>query len=183
MKISQLGEFDLIERIKNKNKRAVHRSEMVLGIGDDCAVVKCRKDTHFLFTTDTLVENVHFSKKYCNFIDIGYKSIAVNLSDIAAMGGVPLYALVTAGLPTSTTVKETDDIYRGIAKLTSEFNVEIIGGDTVKSPSLTFISVTLIGKTLNGTGIKRSGARAGDTVFTTGPLAILQQDSISFKKT
>ena len=168
MKISQLGEFGLIERIREKNKKAVHHSGTIIGIGDDCAVVKCSGSEHFLFTTDTLVENVHFSKKYYSFFDIGYKSLAVNLSDIAAMGGLPLYALVTAGFPAETKIEDADEIYRGISKLASEFNVEIIGGDTVKSPSALIISITLIGKTIYGSGIKRSGAVAGDLIFTTG---------------
>jgi len=167
LKISQLGEFGLIERIREKNKKAVHHSGTVVGIGDDCAVVKCRNE-NLLFTTDTLVENVHFSKKYYSFFDIGYKSLAVNLSDIAAMGGMPLYALVTAGFPAETKVKDADEIYRAIRKLATEFNVEIIGGDTVKSPAALIISITLIGKTIFGSGIKRSGAVAGDLIFTTG---------------
>lgn len=168
MKISQLGEFGLIEKIREKNKKAVHHSETIIGIGDDCAVVKCSIGDHLLFTTDTLVENVHFSKKYYSFFDIGYKSLAVNLSDIAAMGGMPLYSLVTAGFPAGTKIKDTDEIYRGISKLASEFNVEIIGGDTVKSPAAVIISITLIGKTIHGSGIKRNGAVAGDLIFTTG---------------
>jgi len=168
LKISQLGEFGLIERIREKNKKAVHHSGTVVGIGDDCAVVKCRRSEYVLFTTDTLVENVHFSKKYYSFFDIGYKSLAVNLSDIAAMGGMPLYSLVTAGFPAETKIADADEIYRGISKLASEFNVEIIGGDTVKSPAAVIISITLIGKTIRGSGIKRSGAVAGDLIFTTG---------------
>ncbi len=167
MKISQLGEFGLIERIREKNKKAVHHSGTVIGICDDCAVVKCGNE-NLLFTTDTLVENVHFSKKYFSFFDIGYKSLAVNLSDIAAMGGVPLYSLVTAGFSAEAKIEDADEIYRGINKLASEFNVEIIGGDTVKSPTALIISITLIGKTIYGTGIKRSGAKPGDLIFTTG---------------
>ncbi|MFH1541306.1 MAG: thiamine-phosphate kinase [Elusimicrobiota bacterium] len=171
MKLSQLGEFGLIERIRKKSKLAVHHPETIVGIGDDCAVVKCTSNKHLLFTTDMLVENIHFSKKYYSFFDIGYKSLAVNLSDIAAMGGVPLYALITAGFPTETKVIEADEIYCGINKLASEFNVEIIGGDTVKSPTALIISITLVGKTISdthGTCIKRSGAKDGDLIFTTG---------------
>ncbi|PKM92875.1 MAG: thiamine-phosphate kinase [Elusimicrobia bacterium HGW-Elusimicrobia-4] len=168
MKISQLGEFGLIERIRRKNKKAVHHPGTVIGTGDDCSVVKCSRREHLLFTTDTLVENVHFSKKYYSFFDIGYKSLADNLSDIAAMGGSPLYALITAGFPAETKIEDIDEIYRGISKLASEFNVEIIGGDTVKSPTALIISITLIGKTIYETGVKRSGATVGDLIFTTG---------------
>ena len=169
MKISQLGEFGLIDRIRKKNINRTGSSGAVIGIGDDCAVVKCKRGRNLLFTTDTLIENVHFSKKHFSNFDIGYKSIAINLSDIAAMGGVPLYALITAGFPASTEVRVADEILRGIKKLTREFGVEIIGGDTVKSPTALIISVALIGRTISGTGIKRSGAKPGDVIFTTGP--------------
>ena len=189
MKISQLGEFGLIERIRKKNRKGVHHSETIVGIGDDCAVVRSKSRENFLLTTDTLVENIHFSKKYYSFFDIGYKSLAVNLSDIAAMGGVPLYALVTASLPSETKIKEADEIYRGVSELASEFNVEIIGGDTVKSPSVLMISITLVGKTVFGSGIKRSGAKVGDIIFTSGTfgdsaagLYLLQKRIVGYKE-
>jgi len=105
------------------------------------------------------------------------------------MGGSPLYALVTAGFTAETKVKDADEIYRGISKLASKFNVEIIGGDTVKSPSAVIISITIIGKTVYGSGIKRSGAKAGDLIFTTGNfgdssagLYLLQKDISGYRE-
>ncbi|MDD5687782.1 MAG: thiamine-phosphate kinase [Elusimicrobia bacterium] len=168
MNLSHLGEFGLIERIREKNKKLSSYADVIVGIGDDCAVVKATSKENFLFSTDTLVENIHFSKKYFGFFDIGYKSLAVNLSDIAAMGGVPLYCLVTVGFPVTTSIKDIDNLYRGISSIASKFNVRIIGGDTVKSPSCVIISITVIGKTVNKKSILRSGANVDDMIFTTG---------------
>jgi len=168
LKISNLGEFGLIERIRKKVKKTSSGSGVVVGIGDDCAIVKSNKVKNFLFTTDTLIENIHFSRKYFNFFDIGYKSLVANLSDIAAVGGLPLYCLVTVGFPSNIEVQDIDNLYNGITTLAAEFNVKIIGGDTVKSPDNIVVSITVIGKTVYGNGILRSGAKAGDTIFTTG---------------
>lgn len=168
MRIQELGEFGLIERIRKVSGRYSGHPEILLGIGDDCAAVKYLKGGCLLFTTDTLVENIHFSKKYYSYYDIGYKVIAVNLSDIAAMGGIPQYCLVTLGLPHNLKVHEVDGIFRGINALCSEFDVKVIGGDIIKSPESLFISVTAIGKTATGSGIKRNGAKPGDIIFTTG---------------
>ncbi|MEW6555773.1 MAG: thiamine-phosphate kinase [Elusimicrobiota bacterium] len=168
MKITQLGEFGLIEKIRKKKlSSGTHNDNVIVSIGDDCAVIKS-KNENLLFTTDTLVENIHFSQKYYSFFDIGYKALSVNLSDIAAMGGVPLYCLVTVGLPPSVKVAGIDALYKGLKKLATEFNVDIIGGDTVKSPACIIISITLIGKQNYGAGILRSGAKPGDIIFTTG---------------
>ncbi|HAM39595.1 MAG: thiamine-phosphate kinase [Elusimicrobia bacterium RIFOXYC2_FULL_34_12] len=168
MKILHLGEFGLIERIRKKIKSTSSDSEIIVGIGDDCAIVKSDRVNNYLFTTDTLIENIHFSRKYFSFFDIGYKSIAANLSDIAAVGGLPLYCLVTVGFPSDIKVKDIDTLYHGISALATEFNVKIIGGDTVRSPENILISITVIGKTVYGNGILRSGAKVGDIVFTTG---------------
>ncbi|MBN1385097.1 MAG: thiamine-phosphate kinase [Elusimicrobia bacterium] len=169
MRISHLGEFGLIERIRKKNRRLSGNSSVKVGIGDDCAVVESKKGKFLLLTTDTLIENIHFSRRYFSFLDIGYKSLAVNLSDIAAMGGVPLYCLISAGLPIETDIKNVDDFYRGIATLASKFDVKIIGGDTTESPGGIVVSITVIGEAISGKGILRSGACPGDAVFATGP--------------
>ena len=109
MKISQIGEFNLIDlierRIFSKDKR------VLVNIGDDAAVIKPSKDKLLIFTTDTLMEKVHFDLKYFTFEQIGWKAMAANLSDIAAMGGLPKFALVTIGLPVSISVENVISIY------------------------------------------------------------------------
>lgn len=189
MKISNLGEFGLIERIREKNKKLSGNSSVKVGIGDDCAVVMDRGGRFLLFTTDTLIEGIHFSRKYFSFFDIGYKSLAVNLSDIAAMGGLPRYCLITAGFPAEVDIKDADSFYRGLAALSSEYDVQIIGGDTVNSPRAVIISITLIGSAVAGKGILRNGARQGDAIFTTGSfgdsaagLFILQKNIPGFRR-
>ncbi len=168
MKIQELGEFGLIDKIKKNAGRYKGHPEIVIGIGDDCAAIRYPGGNCLLYTTDTLVENVHFSKSYFTYYDIGFKALAVNLSDIAAMGGIPQYCLVTLGITDGTGVKDVEEIYRGLKTIASEFDVKIIGGDIVKSPCGLVVSVTLTGKTLSGNGIRRSGAKPGDTVFCTG---------------
>ncbi|OQA91863.1 MAG: Thiamine-monophosphate kinase [Elusimicrobia bacterium ADurb.Bin231] len=182
MKISKIGEFGLIERIRKRANRVSKRKEILTGIGDDCAVIKNTGTEYLLVTTDTLSENVHFSKKYFSAFDIGYKSLAVNLSDIAAMGGIPMCCLVTLCLPNSITIKEIDELYRGINFLAAKYNVQVIGGDIIKSLSGLTVSISLIGKTLNKRGILRNGAAPGDNIFCTGSFGDSAAGLFAFQK-
>jgi thiamine-monophosphate kinase len=120
---------------------------------------------------DSLVQDVHFSFKYITWRELGWKSIAVNLSDIAAMGGVPMYALISLGLPEGTDVRNVDELYGGMVQMTDQFGVSIIGGDTVSSPFV-FVSVTAMGCTSNERGdvLRRSAAQPGDIVAVTNSL-------------
>ncbi|NQS99537.1 MAG: thiamine-phosphate kinase, partial [Candidatus Omnitrophica bacterium] len=109
--LSQIGEFGLIERIRSK----VKTDHTVLhGIGDDTAVLAYSKNKYLLFTTDMLIEGVHFSRRQASFSQIGRKSLAVNISDIAAMGGVPKYAVISAGLPIGLSLRSIDEMMQGI---------------------------------------------------------------------
>ncbi len=149
-------------RLKNKNK------SVVVPIGDDAAAVRGARGKYDLYTADMLVESVHF-KKGESLKKVGYKAIAVCLSDIAAMGGLPKYALVSVGLPRKTPDKAIKALISGIALCAKKFNVDVVGGDTNRSPTLV-IDVFMVGEALRGELVLRSCAKSGDYIFVSGPL-------------
>ena len=165
MKISQLGEFRLIARL---SKFVPTSRSVVLGIGDDAAVLPYTKDKYLLFTTDMLADKVHFTLTM-NPVQIGHKALACNISDIAAMGGVPIYAVISIGLPKDTPVAYIEKIYKGIGQTAKEYGVSIVGGDSIKSNTLT-INVALLGVVKKKHLVTRAGAKPKDWVFVTGPL-------------
>ena len=176
MKLKELGEFGLIEILsdlvaKEAGKPLQGRKSsgfrLLLGIGDDTAAWKVGKGTELL-TTDTMVEGVHFVLERTGWLDLGWKMMAVNYSDIASMGGQPLYAIVTLGLPEETPVEGIEEMYRGMLALCHEYGGEIIGGDVVRSPTL-FVTVALTGHT-DGPVLSRYAASPGDLVGVTGYL-------------
>jgi len=166
MKISEAGEFGLIEKIKRSG--TVRDREVVIGIGDDAAVIRRPSKKYVLMTTDTIVEKVHFNLKYFTFYELGWKLLAINISDIAAMGGVPRHAIVTLGLNDSASVKDIDDLYRGIKALARKYKVSIVGGDIVSSPKSLFFTMALYGEA--DRIVLRSGARPGDFIASIGKL-------------
>jgi thiamine-monophosphate kinase len=175
MKLSQIGEFGLIEKLNKQiiaatNENWKSSQELLLGIGDDAAVWK-PKNPFQIITTDALVESVHFSLKTSTWKELGWKSVAVNLSDIAAMGGIPMYALVSLGVPESTKVEDIQSLFEGMLAATKKFEVVIIGGDTVGSP-IVVINVVIIGCASNDEGrvLTRSTAQVGDKIAVTGNL-------------
>ena len=121
-----------------------------------------------LFTTDTMVEGVHFTRETTPWPDLGWKSLASNISDVASMGGLPTYALVTLGLPPETEVSDLESLYKGMLQISNEYGLAIVGGDMVRSPVL-FITVALTG-VMQGQPMVRTGARPGDLVAVTGHL-------------
>ena len=164
MKLSQLGEFGLIDKIR----RTVPAGRGVrLGIGDDAAWVK-NASSSSLVTADLLLEGIHFNLKWTSPFDLGHKSLAVNLSDIAAMGGIPAYATVSLGIPANFHSARIDRFYRGMNALARKSAVSIIGGDTSIAKSL-LISVCLLGYAPYRP-ISRRGARAEDDIYVTGTL-------------
>ena len=165
-KLKDIGEFGLIKRIAEAER--IFDKEVIVGIGDDAAVIKYKEGRYLLLTTDMLIENIHFDKKATPF-QIGYKSLAVNISDIAAMGGIPKYALVGLGLKKETSVKFVDEIYRGIRSLAKKFKVKILGGDTVASSKMV-INITLSGEVEKKYLTLRNGAKIGDKIYVTGAL-------------
>jgi thiamine-monophosphate kinase len=170
--IGQVGEFGLIELIK---KRILSKDEKVLiDIGDDAAIIKPSANKLLIFTTDTMVERVHFDTRYCTFEEIGWKAMTANLSDIAAMGGLPTYALVTVGLPKSAKITDILSIYEGATRIANRYNCRIIGGDTALVKKDLFISIALLGEVEKRFLVTRGGAKKGDLICITGKLGEAQ---------
>lgn len=164
--LKKTGEFDLIDRFRSRLKFRSPRIK--IGIGDDCAVYQGKAGKYQVISTDALIENIHFKLATTNPRLLGRKTLAVNISDIAAMGGTPYLALVTLGIPKTLPVKFLDDLYRGINEVCLEHKIEIAGGDTTASPSHLFINITIVGEAGKKQLITRSGARPGDKIFVTG---------------
>ena len=166
LKIKDIGEINFIKSIA---RRTVTDSSVVKGVGDDTAVLKWTKDKYLLFTCDMLVENVHFKLKSAKPFEIGWKALGRNISDIAAIGGVPRHALVAIGVPPKTEVKFLDGIYKGIKTIADRFGVNIVGGDTSRSEKIV-IDISLIGEVEKKKLVLRSGAKIGDLVLVTGAI-------------
>lgn len=162
-----LGEFGFIRQIARRTRSAKSKS-VVVGIGDDAAVLRLPKALAIL-TTDMLVENVHFRRKEATPYEIGWKAMAVNVSDAAAMGAVPTHAVIAAGLPPNLPVSYADGIYRGLRAMGSRFGLQIVGGDTNRSDKIV-LAVTVLGHLAGPRPILRSGAKPGDILFVTGAL-------------
>ncbi|MGA1845396.1 MAG: thiamine-phosphate kinase [bacterium] len=141
-----------------------------VGFGDDAALLAVERGFQMLVTTDLLIENVHFRNRYVSPEQLGYKALAVNMSDIAAMGGTPFQALIGLALPPSTPFSFVEGLYDGMIRTGKEYGVRIIGGDTVRSPGPVVIAVTMIGAVQEANAITRGGARPGDRIMVTGEL-------------
>jgi thiamine-monophosphate kinase len=171
MKVEELGEFGLIARLASRVAQRAPQgrgpTSLLLGIGDDAAAWATDGSVE-LCTTDTMVQGVHFTLEHAAWADVGWKALAVNLSDIAAMGGAPLYAVVTLGLPPDTPVEDVEALYDGMLECGAAHGGTIVGGDVVRSP-VAFITVAMMGTT-PGPLLTRSAARPGQQVAVTGAL-------------
>ena len=165
-KIKELGEFGLIHHLSSRIK--FRASDSIIGIGDDCAVYPAKPEIKQVISTDALVEDIHFTLNTTTPEALGRKALSVNLSDIAAMGGIPKRVLVTLGLPKNISLKFLEKLYSGFNEICNEFKVELSGGDTVSSPKSFFINVVVIGEAKRI--FTRKGARPGDLIFVTGTL-------------
>lgn len=161
-----VGEVGFIARLRRRMHRA---ADVLVGIGDDAAVLRAPAGHRLLFASDMLVEDVHFRRRLVPPQWIGWKALACNVSDIAAMGGVPRWAVVSLGAPPTTTVWFLDELSRGLERCARRFHMAIVGGDTVRAPQLV-IDVAIIGSVDPRSLTRRSGARVGDTLFVTGRL-------------
>ncbi len=168
MDIKDIGELKLIQRIADNYRSSL--SSIVTGIGDDAAALKISENNILLATCDLLLEDVHFNLNFTDSYQLGRKSLAVNLSDIAAMGGTPLFFLVSLALPPHLPLEFIDDLYRGMTDLADEFDTKLVGGDTNTSPDKLMINITLLGEANPDHLLKRSGAQVGDSIFVTGTL-------------
>jgi len=166
MKIKSFGEIEFINRIKNKVPKL---KKTVLGIGDDCAVLPYTEDKYLLLTTDMLVEDVHFDLNKVSAYKVGRKALAVSLSDIAAMAGIPKYSLVSLAIPPHMLLATLDNFYSGLLRLASDFGVELVGGDTNHSEKFV-CDVCVIGEVEKKFLVRRDGAKVDDNIFVTGTL-------------
>ena len=176
MRLLRLEEKELIEAIR-KDFGEPHPG-LVLGIGDDAAVIKVR-GINFVATKDLLIEDVHFVLRRHPPRLLGRKSLNVNLSDLAAMGASPKYALLGLGLPLRSETGWIEEFFAGFRSAAKEFNVSLIGGDVTRARKVT-ISVTLLGEGKDL--IRRDGAKPGHTLFVSGPLGEARQGSLLMKK-
>jgi thiamine-monophosphate kinase len=167
MKVSELGEFGLIDLLAKIAPQGGPEHRMLVGIGDDSAAWR-GDDSTVLATTDAMVEGVHFTRG-TPWWELGWKALAVNLSDLAAMGGMPGYALVNLSLPGVTEVDDVAQLYRGMAEMANRFDVAIVGGNITSAP-VVMIAVTVIGKGLKEGLLRRSAAVPGDRIAVTGHL-------------
>ena len=161
------SEIDVLKTLKKKFKPK--SGDLFLGIGDDCAAIRTGGNKLLLLSTDSLVEDVHFSRSYFKPREIAKKSVAVAISDIASMGGNPKFILLTIGFPKCSKQELMDELLEGIKASCTLYGVELIGGNITGSEKL-FLDVTVIGEITEDKIVERSGSKPGDSVFVTGTL-------------
>lgn len=157
------------EWINKHTPKTHHQDGLVEGIGDDAAVYTYESNYDDILCVDMMIEEVHFKKQTMSPKDIGHKALAVNISDIAAMGGIPVYFMVSIALPKHWSDEELSEIYEGMNTLADLYDMDMIGGDTVSSPHELMISVTVHGRVEKGCHVVRRNAAPGDIVFLTNP--------------
>src|ERR1051326_5501591 len=159
------GELALIRKIRDR----FPTPGIPLGIGDDAAIVDLPSDSSAVYCSDLVVENTHFIRGVHPPDSIGYKAVAVNVSDVGAMGGVPLYFTVSLALPSDLDVAWLEGFLTGLARACREFGVTLVGGDSSSAESI-FVDISMIGSVASGHEVRRSGAKVGDGIFITGTL-------------
>lgn len=168
LRVADLGERALIERIRARvPPRPPH---LIVGIGDDAAVAAGERGGLQVLTTDALVEGVHFDRRFSSAADIGYKALAVNVSDVAAMGGAPRLALVSLMLPEHLSLRDLDALFDGLLAMAAECGVAVAGGNLTRSPGPLIVDVTAVGSVRPRKILTRSGGRAGDALYVTGQI-------------
>lgn len=165
--LSQLGEFGLIDRIKQQFP--VSNATTLKGIGDDAAILSAG-DESMVVSTDMLLEGVHFDLSYMPLQHLGYKAVAVNISDIAAMNARPEQIVISLAISNRFSLEAIDALYEGIHAACQSYKVDLVGGDTSSSASGLIISITAIGRVAKDNVVLRSGAKASDIICVTGDL-------------
>ncbi len=166
VKLSRIGEFGLIERIRKNIRKA--DGPVKVGPGDDTAVFALSPGNDLLATCDAQVEGVHFSRDHATGFEIGRKAVAVNISDIAAMGGDPLYILASVGAPENTSVAFMDELTKGMDHEAGLWGAFIIGGNLAGNPERLFVDIFVLGRVKEGRAMLRNGAANGDAIAVTG---------------
>ena len=165
MRLRDLGETELIERIRSR----FPTPRVPVGIGDDAAVLDVPPGHSLVYCSDLVAENTHFIRGMHPPDSIGYKAVAVNVSDVGAMGGTPMSFVISLAAPGELEVAWVDEFYSGVERACREFGVTLVGGDTSSASSI-FIDVSMVGSVRAGGAVLRSGARAGDGIYVTGNL-------------
>ncbi len=177
-RVSDAGERALIERIRRRVPAGGR--DLVVGIGDDAAVAAPERGALQVLTTDAVVEGVHFDRRFSSLADVGYKALAVNISDVASMGGASRFALLSLMLPERTTIADVDALLDGLLEIAAAERVALVGGNITRSPSVIerggtadgplIVDVTVIGSVRPRKLLTRAGGRAGDALYVTGQL-------------
>lgn len=169
MELKEIGEFGLISDIKKKFENMIPNG--VEGIGDDCAIIPKDENSSYVITTDMLVENIHFLMEKISAYQLGYKSLAVNISDIASMGATPCFSFLSFALSPTISSEWCREYIEGYHSLSSKYNIPLLGGDTTATVEHSAtISITAIGEVLNSNIKRRSGAKVGDIIAVTSTL-------------
>lgn len=163
--MSRRGEFGFIDFIRSN----FPDPEGTTGIGDDCAVMPSGEG-ELLFSTDLLMEGVHFLRNESSPEDVGWKAAAVNLSDIAAMGGTPVATFLSIALPKDAQGEWADRFIEGYTEISRQYDVPLLGGDTTSSLRDIAVNVGVLGRCPSGRRLMRNGAKVGETIYVTGPL-------------
>lgn len=167
--LSSIGEFGLINRISERFSKSYNKNT-IKGIGDDAAVIKVNDEESMIVTTDMLLEGVHFDLSYMPLPHLGFKAVAVNISDVAAMNAIPEQITVNVGLSNRFSVEAVEAIYEGIEAACKQYKIDLIGGDTTSSASGLVISLSAIGRAKNNRITYRGGAKENDILCVTGDL-------------
>jgi thiamine-monophosphate kinase len=166
MTVSELGERRLLARIRARLPQPT--ADVVVGVGDDAAVVATPRHAQTVLTTDALVEGIHFDRTWSTPADIGHRALAVNLSDLAAMGARPAWALLSLALPDGTAVEGVEALVDGFVALASAQSVDLVGGNLTRSPGPLVVDVTAVGTVHPRRALRRDAGRAGDELYVSG---------------
>jgi thiamine-monophosphate kinase len=169
MKLSNLGEFGIIEKVIAPEFKELIRQNFT-GIGDDCSITPLKEDMAQIFTTDMLIEKTHFLRDKITPFQLGFKSLAVNLSDIAAMGGTPVASYLSVGLPKNVDIEWVEEFIKGYKALSEKENVPLLGGDTTSCEDKIVINVGVTGEIGQHKVKRRNAAKPGDLICVTGNL-------------
>lgn len=170
MQLKDVGEFNFIHSIEEDT--IYNPTSVSVGIGDDCAVYTASTGYDQIISTDTMVEGVHFSFHYMMPYDVGYRLMTANLSDIAAMGGIPKQIVLSVAAAEHIDTAILNEVYRGIKDQCAAYKVNLLGGDTVRIEGPMVWTVTIIGEVPKGSAVLRSGAQVGDIVGVTNYLGV-----------